>query len=72
MLIKVAPKLNSNSITNPTNFTTPKIHSTYYSYTYNKKYFGYKSIVIFIVEIAYLPHRFAIHFRPLISGLHSL
>ena len=49
MLIKVAPKVNSDSITNPTNFATPKIH--FISYVYSKTYFNYRSIAIFIVEI---------------------
>ena len=44
--IKVTPEVNSNSITNPTNFTTP--------ISVKHNYFGYKSIAIFRIEIAYL------------------
>ena len=54
VLIKVAPKVNSDDITNPTNFATPKIHSI--SHIPSKTYFGYKSIVMLIVEIAHLSH----------------
>ena len=50
--------MNSDSIANLTNFATPKIH--FVSHIASKTYFGNKSIVIFIVEIAYFSHTFAI------------
>ena len=51
VLIKGAPKVNSGSITNATNFATPKIH--FISHVARHNYFSYKSIVIFILNTRY-------------------
>ena len=68
MLIKVAPKDYSNGITIPTNFAMP---NPLYS-SYSKTYFSYKPIAIFIVEIAYLSHRFAVQIIPPTFWPHSV
>ena len=51
VLIKVAPMVNSDGITNATNFATPKIH--FISHVVKHNYFSYKSIVIFVFTIEY-------------------
>ena len=69
-LIKVAPKVHSNGIITPTNFATPNIHFVLRRVKHT--YFSYKSIVVFIVEIAYFFHRIVVQNTPPKFGLHSV
>ena len=48
------PKVNIDSITNPTDYAMPKIHFI----SHIVKQIWLKSIAIFIVEIAYFSHLF--------------
>ena len=61
-LIKVALEVNIDGIVFPTNFATLKIR--FIPCRVNKTYFSYKSIAIFIAEIAYLFRRFTVQFIP--------